>query len=241
MINLLRYNMMRLKKYGAFKISVITVAAVGLITVFLEKRQEDCYTHPYAHTYFSMVFMLILIISFLAGNFISKDYVDNTIRNKISIGHKRLDIFIANHITVFFMYILIALTWTTFYLLVGGFVLDTSEVNKDALLVGGAVMFFAILAFSGVAVFLSMTFKNTLGGMLPAGFFYATLFIDAFNELIDSKLLDFLTDFLPNLQIVSLNTDKCDDKPVLHIVFSILIFIASFIGGYSIFRKTDLN
>lgn len=241
MINLLRSNMMRLRKFRAFKIEIICVFIMGIVTVFLEKMNEDSFTHPYGESYFQTIYMLMLIVSTIVGGYISKDYVDNTIRNKISIGHKRLDIFIANHITTFYIYFLTVVTWTISYLFFGSFILNTDKIDKEALGVGIIVMLFAVISFSGISVFFCMTVKNSFGGALTGAFFYVTMFVQIFEDIFDSKIFDFFIDFFPNLQMAYLSPFECDEKPLLHIIYSLIIFVVSFAGGYRIFRKTDLN
>ena len=48
---------------------------------------------------FEFPLILVMIFSAVGGLFISRDYTQNTIRNKLTVGHKRTGIYLANQIT----------------------------------------------------------------------------------------------------------------------------------------------
>lgn len=106
MSKLISANFTRLFKSGVFKLYMIFsggMSAFMIIMRYLDYQKSIEYYRefpPEYHTMDGIVFVGLLYILFavpvLVGNFVGTEYSDGTIRNKLIVGHKRSDIYLAN-------------------------------------------------------------------------------------------------------------------------------------------------
>lgn len=106
MSKLISANFARLFKSGVFKLYMIFsggMSAFMIIMRYLDYQKSIEYYRefpPEYHTMDGIVFVSLLYVLFavpvLVGNFVGTEYSDGTIRNKLIVGHKRSDIYLAN-------------------------------------------------------------------------------------------------------------------------------------------------
>ncbi len=104
MIKLLNAGFMRMYKSIIFKVLTIFSCSFGLLVVFSQYHQMVKYGSDIDVS--NLVFMYATFISIVMAIFVSLflgvEYSDGTIRNKITIGHSRLNIYLSNLILVIF-------------------------------------------------------------------------------------------------------------------------------------------
>lgn len=103
MLKLLNANLTRLKKSKITFIMSLTVIVMAFIVLFNQYQEFKNYdTLITFDTSLFNIFLIIisLIIAIFTGLFLGIEYSDGTIRNKIIIGHKRKNIYLANLITI---------------------------------------------------------------------------------------------------------------------------------------------
>ena len=189
---------------------------------------------------FEFPLILVMIFSAVGGLFISRDYTQNTIRNKLTVGHKRTDIYLANQITetIFFCVPVIFYFITSAianFILIGAKGAVFSEVMGNI-----AVCLIAVNALSALTTFLAMTVKSSAGGVLPIILMYPMLMLSVLAEALeDVKWLKYVCDFIPVSHIASLM--QPDKDPALHICCSLVFFALFAAGGIAAFRKADLK
>lgn len=169
MRNLLSANFARLRRSGFFWIVEAGVFAWGVFAYFLfSVNTANGYVCENGNTYFfnQMTFVGITIACF-SGLFIGTEYSDGTIRNKISVGHGRAKIYLANLVTIFCVglaqfaaYTLAALTAGT--LLVGDLVWGRLYRPAETF----ALAFLSICTSTALAVLISMVVKDKAKAML---------------------------------------------------------------------------
>ena len=107
MANLLAEGYRRLFKGKRFYIVLAVIIAIPTIAAVFLRIVEKRALNLGGALVFSLIGTMSMFISITAGLFIINDFKNNTIRNKIIIGHSRANIYLANLIislTVAFIY-----------------------------------------------------------------------------------------------------------------------------------------
>ncbi len=102
MIKLINANITRLKKSKLFHVFSLSLIIVTLYLIFNQYLEYKKYhTLIEFDSLFSFFLIFIgLIIAIFTSLFLSTEKSENTIRNKIMVGHKRSTIYLANLITI---------------------------------------------------------------------------------------------------------------------------------------------
>lgn len=190
-------------------------------------------------TMFSGPVMLVMIFSAVGGLFISRDYTQNTIRNKLSVGHKRIDIYLANQISqIIFFCVTMILYLAVSCILTAAFIGTKDAVASD-ILGNTAVCILACIALSALTTFVSMTVQSAAGGVLPLIFMYPLLMFSVLVEELNIKWMKTVSEFIPVCQLTKLVAP--DQLVGRHIIFSIIFTLFFVIAGTAAFRKSDLK
>lgn len=197
---------------------------------------------PTCEGIFEWTLVLTLLISALGGLYISRDYTQNTIRNKIIVGHTRFSIYLSKQIAITSMYLSCSGLFMISTIISNFIFIGTENLNKEALWIGLLVSIFVIITFSVITTFIAMSIKKETGGLMPLLVMFIMMMFSAMGtEFIKGKSIDVINDIVPTSQMMLLNLIDVDPNPIRHILYSLLISIIFFISGYTIFKKTDLN
>ena len=193
---------------------------------------------------FSLIGTMSMFISITAGLFIITDFKNNTIRNKIIIGHSRTKIYLANLIislTVAFIYQMAF--WLTLIGLCKTIMrfddFPSKEIFQNMLLTMAI-----IFAFTSCFVFICTTLKNTggfaLSLMLDTVVSMLVLLVMIIPKKEISKILSIA---VPSMQKNSLsnNPTVVPDNIWWMILIDIGICVVVTIAGIEIFKRSDLK
>ena len=185
-----------------------------------------------------------MFISITAGLFIINDFKNNTIRNKIIIGHSRANIYLANLIislTVAFIYQMVF--WLT--LIVFGKTIMRFDAFPSKEIFQNMLLTLAIIfAFTSCFVFICTTLKNTggfaLSLMLDTVVSMLVLLVMIIPKKEISKILSIA---VPSMQKNSLsnNPTVVPDNIWWMILIDIGICVVVTIAGIEIFKRSDLK
>lgn len=162
MIKLLNAGFNRLRKNKLFWIVTIVTIGLALLVIYasysdMKKYGDVIEVEQLMLNYSTMVGIVIAIFTSL---FLGVEYSDGAIRNKISIGHKRTNIYLSNLIittvTSLFSYIL----WLIVIMMIGiplfgGF---TMSISNLLMLIG--CIFVTVISYSSIFTFIAMTVSN---------------------------------------------------------------------------------
>ncbi|MDE5770154.1 MAG: ABC transporter permease [Ruminococcus sp.] len=174
MNKLISANFARLFKNGAFILYMIFSGGLSLFMIFMryaDYRENmeyyDNYLDPEYHTIDGIAFVGLVYILFavpvFVGNFVCTEYSDGTIRNKLIVGHKRTDIYLANLIVctvgaLMGVILNLLINFTLGTALCGLEILTVSKILKLTL--------FSVIAFTSLTaaiVMVSMLVKSKAG------------------------------------------------------------------------------
>lgn len=113
MRNLLHANLFRLKRDVVFWLCVfatLVFSAGFMITWCLEAREKDMFADMDLF-YFRFSPVLGFFYAIFSCLFLSVDYSEGTVRNKLSVGHIRREVYLSSFLTIFAASMCIALAW----------------------------------------------------------------------------------------------------------------------------------
>lgn len=157
MRNLLRANFSRLKRDGIFWSCMLTVllCAAGFMVLWCLEDADKGLVRDLDTFYFRFSAAMGFFYAMFTCLFLSVEYGEGTIRNKLAVGHTRREVYLSHLLTVFAASLCIALAWLTGGLagvpFLGFLTLGPAET---ALCLAVAVGFTA--AFSAIYTFIGM-------------------------------------------------------------------------------------
>lgn len=247
MIDLLSATLPRAFKTKRFIFSLIIMIAIPSLIMWVSVSIGDkLFMDPFP---FFMNTFMPMIIAITGGLFISKDYTNNTIRNKIIIGHSRPRIYMANWITSVLITLVLLFGYLIFIFSVGVPIFGFSEFFEFGFFFKKLLLTLCpLITFASITVFICMTVKGTSGTVLSFMFYYALMMFSAFSIFIKNEdILNFINNCLLTEQLNELQQALTEDlisdyvEFPLYIISSLVITLVSTLGGIAIFRKSDIK
>ncbi|MBD5170201.1 MAG: ABC transporter permease subunit [Oscillibacter sp.] len=157
MRNLLHANFFRLKRDGVFWLCVsamLVLSAGFIVTWCLENLEKD--NIPYLDLfYFRFSPALGFFYAIFSCLFLSVEYSEGTIRNKLAVGHTRREVYLSSFLSVFAASLCMALVW-----LIGGLAgvpfLGFLTMGPAGMILCAAVVVGFTAAFSAIYVFIGL-------------------------------------------------------------------------------------
>lgn len=238
MINLIKVELSTIFKRFDIKMTIIICMFLGIYLGIMNNINETIFCEGI----FEWVLILCLFLSALSGLYISRDYTQNTIRNKVIVGHSRLNIYLSKQLAVTTFYLvsilLYILTMTiTNYILIG-----SNNINLDAFKIGIVITIFSTIAISTITTIISMSSKTEVGGLMPLLILFILFIFSALGmEIFDKEMMTSINEILPTGQIMLLNLIEKTTNSTKMILSSITISLSCITSGYLIFKNSDLN
>ncbi len=200
--------------------------------------------------------MFGLIFCGMTGVFISQDFANSTIRNKLIIGHTRFNIYLSYQIAFAVLAFLMTAVFIGSYILLGklfsGVELfqaeqpapDVLKVYRENFFKAFPVYLVAVPAYTTLGVFISITLKNSLGGVVTVIIVYELNSLPLLDAIFpENKFVAFINIVLPPSQLFLMEklSAGSDFSPLKYILFSMIFAIVMIMLGYAIFRKADLK
>lgn len=272
MTNLLRANFLRLKRDHLFWACLFTVlgCSIGFMVLWcLENRERGMLT-DLDEFYFRLSAGMGFFYAVFTCLFLSAEYGEGTIRNKLAVGHTRQTVYLSHFLTVFTASLCMAAAW-----LIGGLA-GVPFLGFTTIGFGGMMLCIAIIigytaAFSAINTFIGMlndrrsamviTISVWLALVLVSSFFEnalhepefttALLMTDGTQILstdpnpyyisgIQRAIYEFVVDFLPTGQS-SLMQNINIGHPVRMLLSSLGITAAFTLGGLKLFSRKDIK
>ena len=244
MANLLAEGYRRLFKGKRFYIVLAVIIAIPTIAAVFLRIVEKRALNLGGALVFSLIGTMSMFISITAGLFIITDFKNNTIRNKIIIGHSRTKIYLANLIislTVAFIYQMVF--WLTL-IAFGNTIMRFDAFPSKEIFQNMLLTLAIIFAFTSCFVFICTTLKNTggfaLSLMLDTVVSMLVLLVMIIPKKEISKILSIA---VPSMQKNSLsnNPTVVPDNIWWMILIDIGICVVVTIAGIEIFKRSDLK
>ncbi|WP_295081809.1 hypothetical protein [Ruminococcus sp.] len=194
---------------------------------------------------FVMTGIIIMFISITAGMFIVSDFKNNTIRNKIIVGHSRARIYLANLIISLFVAVVYQLAYWLTLIGLGWPLMGFKLFPCKEIFINIGITMVIIVTFTCAIVFICNSLRTTGGVVLSIMMDSIILTVAELIVMFSkSKTVEKIAEVaIPTIQRQEFKYDPTSvpDKVALIIVIDIAICVVLTIGGILIFKKTDLK
>ena len=251
MANLLAEAFRRLFKGKRFYVVLIVLCCIAsfipLLNFLLADSMEE---RGHAdQLLFILAGQIPMFVSIAAGLLICQDFRNNTIRNKIIIGHSRASIYMANLIMSLVTMLIYYLANIIVVIILGNVLMSGFESFPSVGIFQKMLMIVAIeTAFTSTIVFICNTMKTTGGFVLSLCMHYILSTFEPFLGLVPGKYrkaVDFIMEVVPSFQItlVVYNTkaDGVPEKWYIILTACVIITVATTVLGIEAFNKSDLK
>lgn len=259
MANLLAEGFRRLFKGKRFYICLIVYCAIALLEIVIYYIGNNMFggSDDFLHVdslVLAGLTMCALFSAITSAMLISRDYTNNTIRNKIIIGHSRTNIYLTNLIVTAAVFMIYNAAYLLVVIGVGIPLLGGGDFPNSDLIKNMALALIVLLTFSALVTFITMTIKTIGGAILAIALNYIGSFIGLAVEILSmkyEKFCEFLTDALPSMQLDTLQMSSNLASTIMStgntihygsiIIYDVIIIVGITILGIAIFNKADVK
>lgn len=162
MIKLLDAGFTRLRKNKLFLVLSLFTIIFAIFLIYTKYRDMVTYKDNVELESLMLMYSVLIgiVIAIFTSLFLGVEYSDGTIRNKITIGHKRVNIYLSNLIiitmTSIFSYILFLIIVTS----IGIPLFGTSSIIFKELIMKILIVFVTIIAYASIFTFLAIIISN---------------------------------------------------------------------------------
>lgn len=153
---------------------------------YLQSLKSELSVTELDRVFFSYVLFISVISSVICSVFIGTEYSDNTMHNKVSVGHKRTDIYISNLITCVLASLAMFLTFVIPCLCVGIPLLGFFLKNVTVIILTVITSFLLILAYNAIFCLIAMLCRSKTTGAIIC--IFAVLLMIIFGSYLNSSL-----------------------------------------------------
>ena len=195
MNNLLISNFKRLIKDKVLWLSIFIFIIMSCIMCFKQHQVglNNNEPIPVENVLFWGEMLIGIVIAVFTSLYVGKDYSDGTIRNKLIIGHSRVNIYVANLITCIIAGIIINLAYIIPCLIFSLFWFSHCYLSISEIIYLGIDIIFMIISFSSIFNLIAMLFSNKTNGTVISillAFFLFFIAAGVFSSLIQPKYVD---------------------------------------------------
>lgn len=273
MSNLLRANFYRLRRDGMFWSCMLTVLAcsIGFMVLWCLEDAEKGFVRDLDTFYFRLSAAMGFFYAMFTCLFLSVEYGEGTIRNKLAVGHTRREVYLSHFLTVFLASLCIAAAWLIGSLAGAPFLgFLTIGPAGTALCLLVVVGFTA--AFSAIYTFIGMLNDRRSATVITISLWLALLLVSSFfeNALYEPEFSTGVIMTMDGMQMANpepnpyyvsglrravyefivdfLPTGQSSslqniklDHPVRMLLSSVFITASATLGGLALFERKDLK
>ena len=198
MIKLLNAGFTRLRKNRAFWLFLIFSIFMYLFMIYTQYKDMKEYGEVIQVEQIILNYSTIIgiVVAIFVSLFLGVEYSDGAIRNKITIGHSRIQIYLSNLIIVSIASVFCYIVFSFISACVGtplfGWV-KVEGINFTTLFID---ILFLIMAFSAIDTFIAMVCSNktyTAIGTIIVAFLMMMIALTCFNLLCSSPIIQTVT------------------------------------------------
>lgn len=162
MIKLLNAGFTRLRKNKLFWLLTIFSIGLALFMIYTQysdmKRYEEVIEVEQLMLNYSTI--IGIVIAIFTSLFLGVEYSDGAIRNKICIGHKRINIYLSNLIIIIITSMLSYILFLIIIAIIGIPLFGGITIESSKLLMLLGCIFVTIIAYSSIFTFIAMMISN---------------------------------------------------------------------------------
>ncbi len=260
MNNILKSDFYRLFKSKSYYICTIVALLLMVTNIFIYKWQWETFseqlgmeTFPYKDgiTYGLTVFSngnILMIIAIFTAIFVTAEFAHGTMKNAVSKGFSKLQIYLSKLVTMTVAVILILLVNFIVSTIAGVIVIGSlGEFTGEFV----AIMFKTIgielllnFALTAVLVLIAMVVRN-LGGVIAIDiigvFSLGSLIYIALELLVDGKIKFTQYSLMNNISFYNMNTTAMGSDYLRSTIVAVAFLVITTILGIVAFKKSDVK
>ncbi len=242
MLNLLKAEFKTLFKWKATLYLLFFALVFGAVTpVFNSVIYED----PTLSGCFEFIYVYMMITSIISGLFIYRDYSQNTIRNKVVVGHRRISIYLSKVIVTCVLFICVVSTLALSNIVIGLCVGDLDYIDWSVYLQNFGMVLCTAVTISSFVGLLAINLQSPLGAMLPMMFlmalaFFSLIYVEMLMINEQTEILNLFQTLPVTSTMMLSETVKPYDITGTVAYTTVLSFLMNSTGAL-IFRKIDLK
>ncbi len=188
MSKLLSANFTRMKKAKVFWVCLIFMIGFGLFLIisrYVQFKRFDMMDSAYIEgSLLSYTVVMGIVFAVFTSLFIGTEYNDGTIRNKLIVGHTRVNVYLANLITCCAAAVIMCLGYIVAYIVPGYILIGTFRLDFSTIILTLLTTLSTAVAMTSIYTLLAMLNQNraVVAVLCLVGFFvmlFATSYIQA--------------------------------------------------------------
>lgn len=253
MLNLLYTEMYKLKFNKTLPVlclALLCVAVLSVIATYLTQEegntqpalingQQAAYQSPIGDTY------LLLFVSILAAEIIVAEYGRGTIKNLIASGKSKRQIYIVKlmslTVTSLILCVFCVVAYAVIFTLVFGWNDGFHFVDLFSIIRFVGLEAILLIAVAGIVTFFSILFQSPVPTIGICGGL-AVLEIIIVKLLAAVPVLEHVIAYFPMALSGAIAQAEPEPGDIVNVlIVGLLVFVASSIGGYQIFKRQDVK
>lgn len=240
MLNLLKVELKVLMKFKPAQWMFFLYPVLGIIIAIIMKIVES----PAFTALIKGVFLVNMITIAIGSLFIYNDYSQNTIRNKIIVGHTRLSVYASKFAVTFLFFLACVLMFAIPTIILDAFMIGFKDVVWEAIWKNLIIVFCNILIYVTLIVFFTMSIRSVVGAISPfCTFEFLAVVGTLLLEILSSdnqELFEFVS-AIPSFKATMLSANISPTDVGMSCLIALLSSIFLLAIGYFKFKKDDLN
>lgn len=240
MLNLLKVELKALMKFKPAQWLLFMYPVFGILIAMMMNLEES----PAFTAMINGMFLVNMITTAVCSLFIYTDHSQNTIRNKIIVGHTRLSVYATKFTISFLFFLTSVLLFSIPTIIFDSFVIGFKDVVWEAVWKNLIILLCNILINVALIVFLTMAIRSVVGAILP---FCAVEFLAVGGSLwleilsVDNEELFEIVQAVPSIKSMMLSAEIVPTDIGLSCAITICVVVFLITIGYLNFRKTDIS
>lgn len=187
MSKLLSANFARMKKSKVFWVCFIFMIGFGLFLIisrYVQFKRFDMMEEAYVEgTLLSYSVVMGIVFAVFTSLFIGTEYNDGTIRNKLIVGHTRINVYLANLITCCTAAVIMCLGYIVAYLIPGAVLIGTFQMDFTSIVLTLLTTFATAIAMTSIYTLVAMLNQSraVVAVICLVGFF-VMLFVSSYIQ-----------------------------------------------------------
>lgn len=162
MTRLLNAGFMRMLKSKVFKVLTIFSIGFALLLILLQYHEMVKYDRTIDVSNLALLYatLISIVSSIFVSLFLGVEYSDGTIRNKISIGHSRINIYLSNLLLVIFAALYSYILYLIVIIAIGLPLFSVFSMSIQAFIFNLAIITLIIICECCIYTFIAMVISN---------------------------------------------------------------------------------
>lgn len=241
MFKLLKVELKTMFKWKATKYTFLFLTLLAALCSGMNVLNEE----PALSGLFTFPTIVSIVASSIGGLFLYQDYMQNTIRNKIVVGHSRLEVYLAKTITILVLHIILVGSFMFIFGGIGYWCLDTEYVVWEAFWKNCAIVLSSTFVVSVLTSVIAINVKSPLGGLLPMMLVSSILFGGIFGmEMLyvnEAEQAIKTIQTIPITCLINLSETILPENISSILTTASIVTVVCTMLGYLAFRKADLK